>query len=259
MKKIIILLVTIFSFLVGIGSVNALPYLVYQSGGSQYVLDQAMNQLGFSYDVRNASNPVTAEDLSSGNYEALIVGWSASGFDMSGLDSDILTAGITGNKILTGHDADYHTVYGSAAAATFMERAVLFAGAADTTGILAFPIYTNTPFSYLPSAWGITSFGNLVSETITDITDAGDASGLYAGLTLGDLSNWGNSFHAGFTSWDSSFQVFEIGSTPEGTNVTIGTTVKPVIIDSVPEPATMLLLGSGLLGLAGLRRRLKKA
>ncbi|MFH2044979.1 MAG: PEP-CTERM sorting domain-containing protein [Pseudomonadota bacterium] len=260
MKKKFLAGVTILILLFGIvGFANADgTYLVYASGGSQYVLEGAMASLGFSYDVRDASNPVTASDLSSGDYEALVIGWSAGSYDMSGLDSAILTAGITGNKILTGHDADYHTYYGNAAAATFMERAVLFSGAADETGILAFPVYASDPFSYLPASWGLSAFDSFSSENITAITSAGDYSGLYAGLTTAELSNWGQSFHAAFSE-TGSFDVFELGyGTAADQIVTIGTTVTPVIIDRVPEPATFLLLGTGLFGLMGLRRKLNK-
>lgn len=250
MRKFVAGATLAFALTLGSGSAQAAPYLVYDSGGSQDSIVAAMTALGFAFDVRSAANPVTAADLLS--HEALIIGWSAGGYNMSGLDPTILSAGITGNKIITGHDADFHTAAGVAAAATFMERAVLFAGAASGPGILAFPVFSATPFAYLPSAWGIASFDNLVSETITSVTAAGNASGLYAGLTTADLSNWGQSFHAGFTAWDSSFQVFEIGSPPDGTNVTIGTTVEPV---HIPDPGSILLICMGLVGLAGFSRR----
>ncbi len=232
---------------------SALPYLVYDSGGSQDHIVSAMTTLGFTFDVRSASDPVTAGDLTS--HSALVIGWSESGYDMSGLDPAILTAGITGNKLITGHDADYHTWAGVAAAQTFMERAVLFAaGSPGKCGILAFPVYSDSPFSYLPSAWGITSFDHLVSETITEVTPDGAASGLYSGLSLAVLSNWGQSFHAGFTSWGSGFNSFEIGTPPEGTVVTIGTTVTP--IPGVPDGgSTVLLLGAALALIAGVARK----
>jgi hypothetical protein len=58
------------------------------------------------------------------------------------------------------------------------------------------------------------------------------------------MSNWGQSYHARFNAWGSSFAAFELGN---------GDTEVVTIGGVIPEPATILLLGLG--GAALLRRR----
>jgi len=96
------------------------------NGGTATETKDAMDLLGYTYDLRDASNPITAADLAT--HEVLIIGWNAMG-DTSGISSALLASGITGNILLTGHDADYHTLYGFKAteAATFLTQAITFA------------------------------------------------------------------------------------------------------------------------------------
>jgi len=77
----------------------------------------------------------------------------------------------------------------------------------------------------------------LTSETVSSITAAGVASGVYAGLIAADMSNWGNSYHTEFLGWGTyspAFSAFELGTGWTGGPevVTIGTTA-----GAIPEPA----------------------
>lgn len=258
MKKILVGLLFALALIVGVGQAYAVDYLVYQPGGSQDSIAAAMTAHGFSFDVVTAA---TFNPAAISGYKALIVGWSVGG-DYTGLSNNgaAVNAAITGNKLITGHDADFHSNAGNAAASALFERYVLFAGGSPgNPGILAFPQWAADAFGYLNAAWGITSTGFLTQETITSITADGVASGLYAGLTTADLSNWGQSYHGVFDSFDSTiFDVFEIGSFRDGSPVTIGTTVTPIIVGPVPEPSTFILLGMGLAGFVALRKRMRK-
>ena len=222
-------------------NVYAADTLVYDSG-TDGSIQTAMNNLGISYDLRSASNPVTAADLAS--HDLLVVSWNWNG-NMSGLSASVLESGITGKKLLTGHDADFHYgVEGIAAAGTFLSQAISWAqGSGGSTGLVALGDYS-TAFSYLPSEWGISAIGGLANDVIDSFTTDGINSGVYNGLTPNSMSYWGNSYHASFTSWGAGFVPFELGAGYGG---------EDVVTIATPEPATMSLLGLGALSL--LRRK----
>ena len=190
-------------------SLNGASTLVYDSGNGN--IQEAMNILGISFELRTSSDPVTTEDLYT--HDILVVGWNDGG-DMSGLDPDILAIGIKGRILLTGHDADYHTVYGPAAAETFLAQAIDYVLDGSGTGLVALGDYV-TAFSYLPDEWGILVIGGQIGDIITSFTTEGLASGVFDGLTPEDMSNWGNSYHAIFTAWGAEFVSFELGGTGE--------------------------------------------
>jgi hypothetical protein len=206
-----------------------------------------MAKLGIPFDLRDPGNPVTLADLTSHNL--LVIGWNYSG-DMTGLSAAVLANGITGNILLTGHDADVHIVHGydtgsggdavAAAATTFLSQAISWAsGSNGRTGLIALADYS-TAFSYLPASWDISATGGLGEDNITSFTTAGLASGVYNGLTPADMSNWGESYHAVFTAWGAGFEPLELGNS--------------VVTIATPEPATVCLLGLGALPLLRKRR-----
>jgi hypothetical protein len=218
--------------------------LVYDSG-TDGTIQTAMTNLGIPFDLRNSGNHVTAGDLAT--HDLLVVSWNAFG-DMSGITASVLASGITGNILLTGHDADYHAAIsgpGLVAATMFLSQSMTFAKAMGGTGLVALGDYS-TAFSYLPGAWGISATGGLGSDTITAFTPAGLASGVFNGLTPADMSNWGNSYHAKFDAWGPAFVDFELGGAGDEV-VTIARVI--------PAPGAILLGGIGV-GLVGwLRRR----
>ena len=227
--------------------------LVYDGGGPQSQVQAAMGLLGITYDLRDPGNPVTVADLAS--HDVLIVGWNFLG-DMSGLSDSVLADGITGNILLTGHDADVHTVQGydytgnpadsvGVAANTFMSQAISFAATGGGAGLVALGDMT-TAFSYLPDEWGINATGNLLEETVTSFTPDGLASGVYDGLTPASMSNWWHSYHAEFNSFSAHFTPFEFGGT--GQNLV-------TIARVIPAPGAVLLSGLGATLVGWLRRR----
>lgn len=221
--------------------------LVYDGGGGQATIQAAMTELGIAFDLRDFGNPVTAGDLTS--HDLLVVGWNAGG-NMTGLPAAVLAGGITGNILLTGHDADVHVVHGydmgtgggpvDDAATAFLSQSISFAMAKGGTGLVALGDYS-TAFSYLPGAWGISATGGLLGESISSFTAEGLASGVYAGLTPADMSNWGQSYHAEFDVYHG-FSAFELGNNDSDV-VTVGRVI--------PAPSALISVLTGLVCLSG--------
>lgn len=186
-------------------------FLVYDCG-DQYV-QQAMSVLGVTnYTLRTAAtgNHVTLQDLNT--HDILIVGWNSGG-DVSGLSPEVIDEGIKGRVLLTGHDADWHTAnsrWEQPYAETFLAQAIGYVLQGGRTGLMAMGDYSGS-FVWLPEGWGIEVTGGLTEENVSLITDDGDASGVFDGLTEANLSNWSNSFHNTFDAYGVGFTAFEMG------------------------------------------------
>lgn len=249
-------LLTVFCLTVIFGTNAWAGLLVYDPGGLNSYISNAMADLGLAYDVRSSANPVTAADLT--NYDALIIG-SNFGGNMGGLDKNILEAGITGNIFITGHDLDWHTEFGvdtgtadpgdavEGTATLVLDRAISFAQEKGGIGLVALGDFSGG-FSYLP--WITTATSGFGGDEEVGITTEGYASGIYDGLTGADMSGpvdpWIESYHNELLSFDPRFEVFENHYSVE-TPITIGYVV--------PVPAALLL---GMLGLSVAGVKLRK-
>jgi uncharacterized repeat protein (TIGR01451 family) len=191
---------------------NDYDFLVYDSEApSERSIIAAMELLGINLDsnsdIRGPNNEVTLDDLA--NHDILIVGWNAGG-DTTGLNSNILAAGITGRIVLSGHDLDYHTIHGpQVVASTVFVQAMDFVLQGEGTGMIT--LGCTSGFPYLPSDWGVSaSVGG--SEVVTEFTIEGLESGIFDGVEPIDMCYWGTSYHNTFTvDTNSTFLPFELG------------------------------------------------
>ncbi len=189
---------------------NDYRFLIYTGQGGESFIEDAMRAIGIPDNrvtVRYPGTPVTLNDLAT--HDILIVGWHGS---MSGLNAGILGSGIKGRILLTGHDADYHTVQGPIAAKTFFAQAIGYVLSSLGTGLIVCADATSPPMTWLPEIWGITTTNNS-GQTITSFTSQGLASGVYQGLVPSNMCNWGTSYHNTFTGMGPAFVPFEKGGT----------------------------------------------
>jgi len=193
---------------------NDYSFLVYDSEAtSQRSIVAAMtNILGSAFnpdtDVRGPDDgeEVTPNDLAT--HDILIVGWNYGGYT-SGLDDETLAAGITGRVILTGHDADFHTVHDILAAEVFLVQAIDWVLKGSGTGLIT--LGCTSAFPYLPEVWDVNAYF-IEEQNVTEFTAEGLASGVYDGLDPESMSDWGDSYHDIFTIEQNPFFVpFELG------------------------------------------------
>jgi hypothetical protein len=132
-----------------------------------------------------------------------------------------------------------------------------------TQGTVGYPIYSTSatgafwydnqliPGSGLPSSQMLTSYGLL-------FTVGNSGSPGYMEINLYNLYGWQN---YNSTPVSTSYQLVEwtqAGWSPYGAGGLTGTFTLTAVPSAAPIPSATWLLGPGLLGLAGIRRRLKK-
>jgi len=197
---------------------NNYTFLIYESEGDilQRSIEDAMELLEISYDLRGPNNEVTANDLET--HDILIVGWNSNGYT-SGLHADDLAAGITGRVILSGHDADFHTVHDILAAEVFLVQAIDWVLKCDGTGLIT--LGCTSAFPYLPEFWDVNAYAS-GGEDVNEFTEEGLASGVYDDLEPNKMSGWGTSYHDIFTIGQGSlFVPFELGGSSSSDIITI--------------------------------------
>ncbi|MHC4282353.1 MAG: hypothetical protein ACYSWZ_05200 [Planctomycetota bacterium] len=195
---------------------NLYDFLIYVPEGIGDSIEEAMEQILDreleQNEIRNFENEVTSNDLAT--HDILIVGWNTDG-NTAGLNESVLAAGITGRVILTGHDADLHTVKDLLAAEVFLVQAIDWVLKGDGTGLITHA------FPYLPEFWDVNAYYNRGND-VTEFTEEGLASGVYYGLEPNDMDGWSDSYHDIFTIGPNSFFVpFELGGDDGNDIITI--------------------------------------
>ncbi|MFC1821523.1 PEP-CTERM sorting domain-containing protein [Thermodesulfobacteriota bacterium] len=225
-KRTIVSIATVCLFLMAVGTVQASP--VFEEDFNAYLPGSGLGSPGVQADT----------SLVLGAYGTLS-GWTA-----------------TGTNVI--HAVDLDPTAGKNWAAMIFDDNVLLTSpsisTANTFGTLYDVSFLAGPTVYQASSQATTAADGLVFEILLGDNSVLEDFTVTPGAWSGSQTlNPASFVYTGDGSGDVRIRISSL--TPDGT---FGGAVDNLEINVVPEPATMLLLGSGLIGLAGFRRRFRK-
>jgi hypothetical protein len=222
MKKIAMVLFTVFLVfgMAGVSSANLLQ------NGDFETLD----------DSQGLANNIALNNLANGQWDVYesIPGWSSTYPDTGGIE-------VQRNTIVSAHSPDHYVELDSESpnSNSFMYQA--FDVVEEIEYILSFWYQPRT------STPGDNGIQVLLGTPYNDI--------LFADGVRTDTTDWEFfSYNLGTLSEGQYF----LGFQATGSENELGGFLDDISIDPVPEPATLILLGMGLLGLVGVRRKFMK-
>ncbi len=186
-------------------------------GGTSSVEYVQAVALGFTVELANASQWAAKTQADFSTYRAIILGDATCSTDASYIQAAIdnrTTWGpaINGNIMLIGGDPEYHANYGSttviAGATAEIKNSIGFVG--DVPGKTGLYASFGCLYYLAPESGTVVNFLDQIGsfsvrgQNVDDVHIVASHPAL-EGLTDALLSNWGNSTHAGFTSFPSSF------------------------------------------------------